>query len=139
MLVDDNAINRKVGSKILKRIGYRPDISNSGQEAIEACQKQPYDLVLMDIEMPDMNGITATEKIRELLPDENMPYFVALTANAMESDRKTYLASGMDGYLSKPINMSALMEALDDASEHRSSLEKSKTWVSSESMSIQFQ
>jgi len=57
--------------------------------------------------MPDMNGITATEKIRELLPDDSMPYFVALTANAMESDRKTYLASGMDGYLSKPIDMSA--------------------------------
>ncbi len=127
LLVDDNAINRKVGSKILKRIGYRPDISNSGEEAIEACQKQPYDLVLMDIEMPDMNGITATEKIRELLPDDSMPYFVALTANAMESDRKTYLASGMDGYLSKPIDMSALMEALDDATEHRSSLENSRT------------
>ncbi len=124
LLVDDNAINRKVGSKILKRIGYGPDISNSGQEAIEACQKQSYDLVLMDIEMPNMNGITATQKIRDLLPKEDMPYFIALTANAMEADRKTYLASGMDGYLSKPIDMSALMEALDDVSEHRSNLNK---------------
>jgi len=125
LLVDDNAINRKVGSRILKRIGYGPDIANSGMEAIEACQKQTYDLVLMDIEMPDMNGISATQKIRELLPPDQTPFFIALTANAMESDRKTYLASGMDGYLSKPINMSALMEALSDVSEYRSKMENS--------------
>jgi len=72
--------------------------------------------------MPEMNGITATHKIRKLLPPDNMPYFIALTANAMESDRKTNLASGMYGYLSKPTNMSTLMEALDNVNEYRSNL-----------------
>lgn len=123
LVVDDNAINLKVASRILKRIGYMPDMVNSGSDAIAACEKETYDLVLMDIEMPDMNGITATRHIRDKLDVSRTPYFIALTANAMASDRATYLASGMDGYLSKPIDMAALMEALDEAAAHRQALQ----------------
>ncbi|MGB1011539.1 MAG: response regulator [Thiolinea sp.] len=124
LLVDDNKINRKVGYKLLKRIGYEPDIVDSGMEAIAACQQKVYDLVLMDIEMPDMNGITATQEIRKILSPENMPYFVAVTANAMVSDRQHYLSSGMDGYLSKPINLDEFIAALNDAEQYRMTLRK---------------
>ncbi|MFK8035508.1 MAG: response regulator [Hyphomicrobiales bacterium] len=119
LLVDDNAINRKVGSKILKRLGYEPDIAKSGGEAVSSCVEGSYDLVLMDIEMPDMDGMTATGKIRELMDDENTPYIVALTANAMASEKERYLASGMDGYLSKPIDLDALSESLAAAVKFR--------------------
>ncbi len=116
LLVDDNLINQKVGKKILKRLGYNPDIVSSGEEAIESCLSQCYDVVLMDIEMPDMDGITAARLIREKVVDVDMPYIIALTANAMASEREDYLASGMDDYLSKPIDVSALTESLHAAS-----------------------
>ncbi|MFK7845175.1 MAG: response regulator [Rhodothermales bacterium] len=119
LLVDDNGINRKVASKILKRIGYDCDIVESGIDAIHACQKNDYDLVLMDIEMPEMDGITATEQIRSTLPTDRVPYIVALTANAMASEKQRYLDSGMDGYLSKPIDVDALIESINDALQHR--------------------
>lgn len=119
LLVDDNAINRKVGSKILKRLGYEPDMAKSGGEAVKSCVEGSYDLVLMDIEMPDMDGMTATGKIRELMDDEKTPYIVALTANAMASEKERYLASGMDGYLSKPIDLDALSESLAAAVKFR--------------------
>ncbi len=115
LLVDDNSINQKVGRKILKRLGYDPVVVGSGEEAIEACQSDEYNIVLMDIEMPDMDGIAATNRIRALLPDDRVPYIVALTANAMNSERENYLRSGMDGYLSKPIDVEALNESLASA------------------------
>ena len=115
LLVDDNSINQKVGRKILKRLGYDPVVVSSGEEAIEACQSDEYNIVLMDIEMPDMDGIAATNRIRALLPDDRVPYIVALTANAMNSERENYLKSGMDGYLSKPIDVEALNDSLASA------------------------
>ncbi|MCY6380068.1 response regulator [Hoeflea prorocentri] len=117
LLVDDNSINQKVGRKILKRLGYDPVVVSSGVEAIEACQSDEYHIVLMDIEMPDMDGIAATGKIRSLLPEDRVPYIVALTANAMNSERENYLKSGMDDYLSKPIDVDALTESLASAME----------------------
>ena len=119
LLVDDNKINQKVGSKILKRLGYKPDIVSSGAEAIASCIAGSYDLVLMDIEMPEMDGITATGLIREQMDDSTIPYIVALTANAMSSERERYLNSGMDDYLSKPIEVPALMESLQKAWHYR--------------------
>lgn len=112
LLVDDNAINRKVGSKILKRLGYEPMVVSSGGDSITACQAHRFDIVLMDIEMPEMDGITAANRIREVLPEDRVPFIAALTANAMTSERETYLKAGMDGYLSKPINVDALTETL---------------------------
>lgn len=119
MLVDDNAINRKVGQKILKRLGYDPIVVSSGMEAIEGCQAEEFDIVLMDIEMPDMDGIAATHQIREVLAKKRVPFIVALTANAMSSERENYLRSGMDDYLSKPIDVDALSKSIKAARQHR--------------------
>jgi len=112
LLVDDNMINRKVGAKILRRLGYAPAIVGSGEEAVAACNAEHFDIVLMDIEMPDMDGIAATARIRETVAAQDMPYIVALTANAMASERENYLQSGMDDYLSKPIDVDALTKSL---------------------------
>ena len=125
LLVDDNLINQKVGSKILKRLGYSPDVVGSGEEAIESCQSEDYDVVLMDIEMPDMDGIAATRRIRDSVPRERMPYIIALTANAMASEKETYLESGMDDYLSKPIDVEALTGSLEAAEAYRADLARS--------------
>ncbi|MEO0402359.1 MAG: response regulator, partial [Pseudomonadota bacterium] len=119
LLVDDNRINRKVGSKILQTNGFTPDVVSSGAEAIAQTKAKTYDVVLMDIEMPDMDGITATGHIHAALDDKTRPYIVALTANAMASERDSYLKSGMDGYLSKPIDVDALMDTLHAANDFR--------------------
>lgn len=115
LVVDDNLINQKVAKKTLKRLGYEPDIVDGGEAAVERCLAENYDVVLMDIEMPDMDGITASGLIREKLPADRHPYIVALTANAMASERETYLGAGMDGYLSKPLDVQALIETLEAA------------------------
>ena len=117
--MDDNAINRQVAKKILKRLGYVPEVVSSGAQAIEACSKTSFDAVLMDIEMPEMDGITAAARIREQAGDRPRPFIVALTANAMASERENYLRSGMDDYLSKPIDVDALSRSLRAAAEFR--------------------
>jgi signal transduction histidine kinase/DNA-binding response OmpR family regulator len=111
LLVDDNAMNRKVGLKVLNRLGYAPDLAEDGPQAISACTAKAYDLVLMDIEMPGMTGIEASRRIRNELGARS-PYLVALTANAMTGDRERYLAEGMDDYLSKPLRLEVLVEVL---------------------------
>ncbi|MEM9899087.1 MAG: response regulator, partial [Pseudomonadota bacterium] len=115
LLVDDNAINRKIGSKILRRLQYEPMVVESAAQAITACEEQRFDVVFMDIEMPEMDGVTATAELRKRLPEHSHPYVVALTANAMAQDRESYLRSGMDDYLSKPIDIEALTKCLERA------------------------
>ncbi|MHA6325831.1 response regulator [Roseivivax sp. CAU 1753] len=115
LLVDDNAINRKIGAKIMNRLGLDVKVVNSGAEALTACADQTFNVVFMDIEMPDMDGVTATAKLRDSLADQVQPYIVALTANAMVSDRESYLQSGMDDYLSKPIDIKNLTDCLHRA------------------------
>ncbi len=119
LLVDDNTINQKVGQKILKRLGYDPVVVSSGMEAIESCTSEDFDIVLMDIEMPDMDGIAATHQIREALAGKRVPFIVALTANAMSEERDKYLRSGMDDYLSKPIDVDALSKSIKAARVRR--------------------
>ncbi len=119
LLVDDNRINRKVGSKILQTNGFTPDVVSSGAEAIEQTKTKNYDVVLMDIEMPEMDGITASGHIHEALDPSTRPYIVALTANALASERDSYLKSGMDDYLSKPIDVEALLATLHSAKTFR--------------------
>jgi signal transduction histidine kinase/DNA-binding response OmpR family regulator len=114
LLVDDNAMNRKLGTKVLTRLGYTPDVVEDGYQAIAACLAKPYDLVLMDIEMPGLNGLDASARIRTEVSGR-IPYLVALTANAMTGDRERYIASGMDDYLSKPLRIESLVEALGKA------------------------
>ncbi|MEM8957859.1 MAG: response regulator [Pseudomonadota bacterium] len=115
LLVDDNAINRKIGLKVLRRLNLTPEIVESGAAALSACQARRFDVVFMDIEMPDLDGVAATAQLREALPREQHPYIVALTANAMAEDRESYLRSGMDDYLSKPIDIDELTQCLDRA------------------------
>ena len=119
LLVDDNGINRKIGSKILGRLGLDPVVVSSGKEAIDICAERAFDVVFMDIEMPDMDGVAATSTLRARLPRSEHPYIVALTANAMAEDREGYLRSGMDDYLSKPIDVERLAECLKRAKQHR--------------------
>lgn len=119
LLVDDNKINQKVGRKILKGLGYTPTVVSSGEEAVEYCQSESFDVVLMDIEMPEMDGIAATDLIRKALSSDETPYIIALTANAMSNERERYLQSGMDDYLSKPIDIPLLVESLKSGAAHR--------------------
>jgi len=119
LLVDDNAINRKIGNKILIRLGFEPVLVSGGLDAIAACKAHKFDVVFMDIEMPEIDGVTATAMLRDAIPTDEMPYIVALTANAMASDRESYLRSGMDDYLSKPIEIDKLSECLERVVNHK--------------------
>ena len=110
LLADDHATNQKLGQMILARLGYRADIAGNGREVLEALEQKSYDLVLMDIEMPEMDGLEATAEIRRRWGAE--PRIVAVTANAMRGDRDRYLEAGIDDYVSKPIRIEALVRAL---------------------------
>jgi len=110
LLCDDNTINQKVAARILAQIGYKPDVAGNGREGLEALDKKPYDLVFMDLMMPEMDGLTATRNIRERQknPAAHPNYsgrilIIAMTAHAQQSDKENCLAAGMDDYLAKPI------------------------------------
>jgi CheY-like chemotaxis protein len=92
-------------------MGYRADVASNGIEAVESIERQIYDVILMDVQMPEMDGLDATREIRKLV-DATQPHIIAMTANAMEGDREACLAAGMDGYISKPIRVNELVEAL---------------------------
>jgi CheY-like chemotaxis protein len=111
LLAEDNPINQKVGRKMLDRLGYTADLARNGREAVAALAESAYDLVLMDIQMPEMDGLEATRLIRAAMGAQ-APYLVALTAEALEGDRERFLASGFDNYLSKPLQASALQALL---------------------------
>jgi CheY-like chemotaxis protein/HPt (histidine-containing phosphotransfer) domain-containing protein len=110
LLCDDNAINQKVAARLLQQMGYKPDIVGNGLEALAAIERQPYDLIFMDIQMPEMDGMEATRAIRQRQQDrvrhpnyKSSIVIVAMTANAMTGDREKCIAGGMDDYLSKPV------------------------------------
>lgn len=113
LLVEDNSINQKVATRILARLGYHVDIAGNGIEAIEALKKQPYDVLLMDIQMPEMDGVAATHAIRKDWPKEEQPHIIAMTANALAGDREKYIAAGMNDYVSKPVKIEDLIAALE--------------------------
>lgn len=112
LLAEDNIINQKVALRLLERMGYRADVAATGFEVLEALYRQHYDVVLMDVEMPDMDGVEATRRIREQWPASQQPYIIAMTAHAMESDRQWCLDVGMDEYLGKPVRVEALADRL---------------------------
>jgi CheY-like chemotaxis protein len=112
LLAEDNVINQKVALLILRNLGYDADVAADGKEALDALQRQPYDLVLMDIQMPEMDGLEATRQIRRTLAPSQQPRIVAMTANAMHGDRAVCLAAGMDDYISKPMRSGDLLAIL---------------------------
>jgi CheY-like chemotaxis protein len=114
LLAEDNAVNQKLALRLLERLGYRADVVGNGLEAIESLQRQSYDVVLMDVQMPEMDGLEATRTICQKWPRQVRPRIIAMTANAMQEDRETCLAAGMDDYVSKPIRVEELVGALGE-------------------------
>ncbi|MGH3054887.1 MAG: response regulator, partial [Gaiellaceae bacterium] len=112
LLAEDNAMNQKVALRLLERLGYGADVATNGREAIEALERQPYDVVLMDVQMPELDGLDATRQICERWPEETRPHIVAMTANALPEDREACFAAGMNDYVAKPIRAEELAAAL---------------------------
>jgi CheY-like chemotaxis protein len=114
LLVEDNQVNQKLATLQLQKIGCRADVAANGLEAVRAVQRQKYDLVLMDVQMPEMDGLEATRRIRADVDDSRRPYIIAMTANAMQGDREKCLQAGMDDYISKPVNFNELKRAIEN-------------------------
>ncbi len=115
LLAEDNAMNQKVALRLLEQLGYRADVANNGLEAIETLERRPYDVVLMDVQMPELDGLDATRRICERWPPERRPHIIAMTANALPEDREACFAAGMDDYVAKPIRAEELVAALKRA------------------------
>ncbi|MEW6084907.1 MAG: GAF domain-containing protein [Chloroflexota bacterium] len=121
LLAEDNAVNQKLALRLLEQMGYRADVASNGLEAVESVARQKYDVILMDVQMPEMDGLEATRRIMNLtgfgnLSGLNRPHIIGLTANALEGDREMCLAAGMADYISKPIRVNELVDALTRAS-----------------------
>jgi CheY-like chemotaxis protein len=115
LLAEDNVVNQKLALRLLQQMGYRADLASNGIEAVESVERQTYDVVLMDVQMPDMDGLEASRRITAKRPVGERPRIVAMTANAMQGDREECLAAGMDDYVTKPIRVAALVAALERA------------------------
>jgi CheY-like chemotaxis protein/HPt (histidine-containing phosphotransfer) domain-containing protein len=113
LLAEDNVVNQKVALRILGQMGYRADIAGNGLEAIDAVARQAYDVVLMDVQMPELDGFEASRELNRRWPGERRPRIVAMTANAMQGDRELCAAAGMDDYVAKPIRVEELIAALE--------------------------
>jgi PAS domain S-box-containing protein len=113
LLAEDNVVNQKVALRTLERLGYRADVAANGIEVLDAVARQPYDVVLMDVMMPELDGLEATRRICRQWPAEQRPRIIAMTANAMHGDRELCLTAGMDDYISKPVRAEDLIAALE--------------------------
>jgi signal transduction histidine kinase/DNA-binding response OmpR family regulator len=112
LVAEDNAVNQKVAVRLLERLGYQADVSANGHEAMDRLDRAPYDVVLMDVQMPGMDGLEASRAICTRWPPRQRPRIIAMTAEAMEGDRERCLAAGMDDYLVKPVRLDELARAL---------------------------
>ncbi len=122
LLAEDNKVNQLVGVKQLQKLGYQADVAGNGLEAVEAWRRNKYSVILMDCQMPEMDGYEATRKIRQLEAEQNLPpvRIIALTASVMKEDRDICLAAGMDDFISKPVDTGELKIALEKAAPRRS-------------------
>ena len=111
LIAEDDEMNQKLAFKILNKLGYMPDVVANGQEVLEIVSHEKYDMILMDVQMPVMNGLEATRMIRLCLSIQ--PVIVAMTANSMQGDREECLRSGMDDYISKPVNIHELVDTIE--------------------------
>jgi CheY-like chemotaxis protein len=120
LLAEDNVVNQKLALRLLQQMGYRADLASNGIEAIESVERQTYDVVLMDVQMPEMDGLEASRRITARWPAEQRPRIVAMTANAMQGDREMCISAGMDDYVTKPIRVDALVDALSQVPSRES-------------------
>ena len=111
LIAEDNPVNQKLSTSVLSKLGYQADIASNGKEAIDAFINMKYDLILMDVQMPEMDGLEATKKIRAL--SGKQPLIIAMTANAMQGDREMCLRAGMNDYISKPVKLDELVSTLE--------------------------
>jgi signal transduction histidine kinase/DNA-binding response OmpR family regulator len=124
LLAEDNTVNQRLALLLLERLGYRADLASNGIEVIEALHRQTYDLILMDVQMPEMDGLEATRYIVKNYPLNKRPRIVAMTANAMESDRQECLDAGMDDYLAKPVRVRELQAVLQNTGQISAAVEE---------------
>ncbi|HWD93191.1 MAG TPA: response regulator [Verrucomicrobiae bacterium] len=124
LLAEDNKINQMVGVRQLKKLGFAVEVAETGTQAVETWLKMRYPIILMDCQMPEMDGYKATQKIRELEQERSLPhtFIIAMTAHAMQGDRELCLAAGMDDYLSKPVNVGELKSKLDRAESYQEAI-----------------
>ncbi len=113
LLAEDNMVNQKVSLRILERLGYRADVAANGLEVLQALEARSYDLILMDVQMPEMDGLETTRHIRgQVWPNSHQPYIIAMTAHALQGDRDRCLAAGMNDYVGKPVSVDELIKAI---------------------------
>jgi CheY-like chemotaxis protein len=116
LLAEDNAVNQRVALLMLAKLGFRADVAANGKEVMQAVDRQRYDIILMDVQMPEMDGLETARAIGQRWPDRKQrPRIIAITANAMMGDREACLAAGMDDYVSKPMKTAELSAALERA------------------------
>jgi CheY-like chemotaxis protein len=118
LVAEDNAVNQQLAVLLLKKIGYRADVAANGLEVLEALDRETYDVVIMDVQMPEMDGLETTRQIHQRWPAGRRPHIIAATASAMEEEREACLAAGMNAYLSKPIRVESLATALSNCRPH---------------------
>jgi PAS domain S-box-containing protein len=124
LVAEDNAVNQKLALRLLERMGYRADVAGNGIEVLEALERQPYDLIFMDVQMPEMDGLEATRQIRAKGLDVHI---AAMTANAMQGDREECLAAGMNDYVGKPIQVKELFAVLKRLGQHKNNPRREAT------------
>jgi CheY-like chemotaxis protein len=119
LLAEDNVVNQKLAMRVLQQMGYRADLASNGIEAVECVERQTYDVVLMDVQMPEMDGLEASRRITAQWQAQERPRIVAMTANAMQGDREMCIEAGMDDYLTKPIRVDQLVLALHNVNPRK--------------------
>ncbi len=113
LLADDNPINQKVGLRLLQKLGYRADVAHNGLEVLKALEQKTYDILLLDVQMPEMDGLEAARHICQRRPENKRPRIIAMTGNALFGDREKCLAAGMDDYITKPVRINELQSVLE--------------------------